>query len=135
MAYADYEFYKNVFYGGVLTEDNFRPLAERASEYIDYITLGRAVKNAELPQVKKCCCALAELYQITERAKAAASSEEGELKSETVGGWSQSFTTGADYATEYEGQLLKTARVYLEATGLLYRGGRCKCKRECSPIL
>ena len=42
MVYADYEYYKNEFYGTAIAEEDFQPLAVRASAVVDYYTSGRA---------------------------------------------------------------------------------------------
>ena len=133
MAYADFEYYKSEYRGSTIAEADFPMLSERASEYIDYITMGMAANNAALPQVKKACCSLAENYQVIEKAKAAAVSDTGELKSQSVGGWSQSYQTSGDVASQYQSQLYTVAQRYLVTTGLLYRGGGCAC--PCSPTL
>lgn len=140
MAYADYEYYAESFYGTLISDMDFPRMAERASAYIDYITMGRAAKNADLPQVKKACCALAEQYQMIEAAQAAASkallyaaeSTGAELKSQTVGGWSKTYRSGGESAgaslsggQNAKDALMSTAQMYLTGTGLLYRGGRC----------
>lgn len=39
--YCDYEFYKNVYYGSIIAEDEFPKYAERASDKLDYLTLNR----------------------------------------------------------------------------------------------
>ena len=41
MAYADYEFYKTSFFGNVVPESDFMRFAERASDFIDTLTLDR----------------------------------------------------------------------------------------------
>ena len=43
MAYTDYEFYKNKFYGDTVPESDFLKYAERASDRIDQYTFDRLV--------------------------------------------------------------------------------------------
>ena len=137
--YADYRFYVDEYYGKLITEQEFPELASRGSEFIDYITFGKAKKavNASDPlyptdtviAIKKCCCALAEQYEAINKAKAAVVATiraDGEIQSETVGAHSRSFRSGADTAntvTATEAELANIARRYLLPTGLLYRGG------------
>lgn len=128
MVYADYSFYSNDYYGSSIPESDFNFLAARASDYIDYITMGRAAEKADLLSVKKCCCALAEAYQTIEKARTASISDNGELASQTVGSWSQTYHSGTETAAIYEGQLYGIAQRYLVATNLLYRGGGCQCQ-------
>lgn len=67
MAYADYQFYTDSFFGDVLTNDNFDRLASRASDFMDTVTFKRLVNGLpsdewDAGRVKKCACAMAETY-------------------------------------------------------------------------
>lgn len=139
--YANYEFYTgDDFYGVAITEDDFPRLCSRASDFVDYYTQGKASK-ADDPKVvtaiKKACCAVAEkMLEMEQAAKLRAQYIDaalngGEKKSETVGSWSVSYSTAADYArseaelTNPRAQYAQVALEYLANTGLLYRGGCC----------
>lgn len=134
MVYADYTFYSNSFLGSDISEADFPRLALRASQFLDYYTLGRARKNPDLENLKMACCAIAEKYQIVERAqKIATESLEngGDMKSESVGSYSVSYQTASEKAQganqtviNAQSEVVATARQYLVGTGLLYRG-RC----------
>jgi len=139
MTYADYDYYRNEYFGQTIGEADFPRLALHASQYIDYITQSRARDSME--PVKMCCCALAEQYQAIETAQAlahkslaAGAGDGAEVQSETVGSWSRSYRSGGDSAQSAvqaaeaaRSVLLDTARRYLTNTGLLYRGGR-RCR-------
>lgn len=139
MAYADYVFYKNEYFGRAVAEDDFPRLALRGSRYIDYITQGRAEVKADLEAVKMCCCELAEQCQTIETAqelsqKSLSSGAAGgaELQSETVAAWSRSYRSGGDSAlsaaqaaAEAKSALYAIVLRHLAHTGLLYRGGGC----------
>lgn len=139
MVYADYAFYADTYFGRAISEADFPRLALRGSQYIDYITQGRAEAQAELEAVKMCCCELAEQIQTVETARelaqkslAAGAADGAELQSETVGSWSRSYRSGGDSAksagqaaAEGQAALYGIAGRYLAGTGLLYRGGRC----------
>lgn len=139
MVYADYDFYANTYFGRAIAEADFPRLSLRGSQYIDYITQGRAEARADLKVVKMCCCELAEQYQTIETAQAlaqkslAAGAESGqELQSETVAAWSRSYRSGGDSAQSAaqaaaanKAELYAIAQRHLAWTGLLYRGGRC----------
>lgn len=135
MVYADYDFYTNEYFGRAISEADFPRLALRGSQYIDYITQGRAEAKADLEGVKMCCCELAEQYQAIEAAKQAQveslSDEYVELQSETVQSWSRSYGNTADMAakisSDAKASLYGIAQQYLSKTGLLYRGGGCVC--------
>lgn len=70
MAYADYEFYKDRYYGSMIPEADFPRLSERASDFVDTITFDRLVDGLPTNErastkVQKAVCAVAEaLYQI-----------------------------------------------------------------------
>lgn len=142
MVYADFEYYKSVYLGDSLTEEEFPRYALRASQYLDYYTRGKAEKSAELECVKMACCALAEQYKLITQAmdvaansmSAAASGTSGELQSQTVGGWSKSYRSGGESALSAQNAraslqkgLSEIAMQYLASSGLLYRGGGCCC--------
>ena len=120
MAYADYEQYTNTYFGSMIPADSFYAYAERASEYLDYITLGRCTGKSDLTEVIKACCALAEEYYVVDLARA-----DGEdIQSETVGSWSRTYRSKAEVIAGAESRMADIARRYLRNTGLLYRGSR-----------
>ena len=136
MVYVTYDYYVGTYYGQT-PESDFNRLSVRASSYLDYITLGKAVKNADLDAVKMACC--------VETAQEAASKsldamQGSELQSQTVGSWSRTYRSGADTASgalstaaEIEKGLYLVASRYLLTTGLLYRGRGCACGDDVSP--
>ena len=65
---------------------------------------------------------------------------EPELQSQSVGSWSKTYRSGGESAQQAltaaqtaKAALASAANQYLAGTGLLYRGGACKC--PCSPTL
>lgn len=140
MTYADYDYYFGTYLGTV-SEGDFPRLAVRASSFLDYYTQNRAKDNADLDAVKMCCCALVDKYAFIEAAQALAQKNlanaaagDVEIKSETVGSYSRTLATGGESAlsalnaTDGEKKLLaETCMEYLAHTGLLYRGGGCRC--------
>lgn len=122
MAYADYDFYKNVYFGNKIDEPSFNQLAERAAEYMSYITYGKsdnALDDMTLTMVKKCNCAVAELlseygsndYDIVTKS------------SESVGSWSVSYATGGSgNSRTLLSLIVSKMSVYLMNTGLMYMG-------------
>lgn len=136
MAYVDYDYYVNEFYGTAVEEDAFLPLAVRGSHLVDYYTTGRAqaARGEAMTAVKNAVCAFAEVLQDEDRLTAAtfAADRTAQVKSETVGGWSRSYGSGA--ATAADLQLLaqrkrEAARMYLGSTGLLKAEGLRGCSR------
>lgn len=117
MAYADYQFYTEKYYGDTVPESDFPKYAERASDRIDAITFDRLIDG--LPEneraqtkVKKAVCAAADtLYQIDQIKKASMDTvgtvtrEDGTVVSKAVssissGSESISFATGTFGGTE-----------------------------------
>ena len=84
MAYADFDFYQNAFYGDTLTEDTAAKWLERASEHIDALTFNRLESGfpeleAHVIKVKKAVCAVAEaLYHIEQQRIATAASKDAQ---------------------------------------------------------
>lgn len=95
MAYADYDFYVNVYFGNAIAEEDFPRLSERASDYIRAYTQGLSDKVEERWQqeaVQKCTCAISEIELDSEIMTASVySGESAPVSSETVGSWSRSY--------------------------------------------
>ena len=149
MAYADYAYYTTAYLGTTIGEADFPRLSLRASSYLDYYTQGRAGENPDLDALKMACCAVAEQMQLADIAQETAakslsaslsSAGPGELQSQSVGSWSKTYRSGGESAQQAltaaqtaKAALASAANQYLAGTGLLYRGGACKC--PCSPTL
>lgn len=116
MAYASYDYYTQDFFGQAITStDEFNLLAERASEYIDYVTFGRAANYVSTNDaLKKACCAVAEAYQLNEQG--------GGVVAETVGKITRNYAAGVSTAPTEEQRLYRAVSRYLSRTGLLYLG-------------
>jgi hypothetical protein len=138
MTYADYDYYSWTYLGTV-SEEDFPRLAVRASSFLDYYTQNRAKDNADMDAVKMCCCALIDQYALLDAAQKAATKSlanagDPETKSESVGSYSRTLTTGGEAAKSVldavstsKQMLANLCNEYLAHTGLLYRGGDCKC--------
>ena len=138
MTYADYAYYAGIYVGSV-SEGDFPRLAVRASSFLDYYTMGKAESHADLDAVKMCCCALIDQYALLDAAQKAATKSlanagDPETKSESVGRCSRTLTTGGEAAKSVldavstsKQMLANLCNEYLAHTGLLYRGGDCKC--------
>ena len=137
MTYADYTYYSGN-YMGTVSEEDFLRLAVRASSFLDYYTRNRAKDNSDMDAVKMCFCALVAKYQLIETSQQLAATKltaaltGGDVKSETVGGYSRTLASGGESAaaalsaTDSTRKLLaETCNEYLAHTGLLYRGRGC----------
>lgn len=103
MAYADYEFYKNEYYGDTIAEQDFPKWADRASRQIDIYTYRRLLSAYPADeytdmQIKLCMCELAQKMMETDKyLKASALNEEGHasvVKSMSAGSESITYATG-----------------------------------------
>lgn len=70
MAYADYDFYTESYFGSVVPENDFDRLAGRASDFVDTLTFDRLLgglptNERAKKRIRKAVCSLTELmYQI-----------------------------------------------------------------------
>lgn len=153
MAYADFDFYKDSYFGDVLTKDNASKWLDRASDELDSVTYGRLTiafpeVESHIIKVKKAVCAIAEALcciDVQRKAFSAQKAEDGSYRgaiaSISSGKESISYATGASasnsiYAaaaanSDAQASLLRDiAAKYLanipDANGinLLYAGGR-----------
>lgn len=105
MAYADYTFYTDVYYGDQISEGDFPRLSERASDYIRAVTKGisdKVTDETSVTAVKKAMCAVSEVIQGESRITSKAFSGEATVSSETVGSWSRSYGTTSLSDSEIE---------------------------------
>lgn len=115
MFYADFEYYKMIFYGSKITDCNtFNGLALKASAFLDTITYGRIDKTQPIPEaVKNAMCAVVDVMQVYD-------SGHGGIASESVG--KESITYANAEGKTLEKESYKVAYPFLSGTGLLYRG-------------
>ncbi len=104
--------------------DNFNNLVIEASNYINYKTFGRIDENTIPEQVKYVTCLIISLLN-EENTKL---SEIGNLKSQNIEGWSESYSTPEEIKTDYEDKKQKVLNQYLwnvigtDGNPLLYCG-------------
>ena len=106
MAYADYEFYTTSYFGSVVPETDFPRLAERASDFVDTMTLGRLVDGLPTNErfqkrIKKTVCSLTELmYQIELAEKNAINQASANVTDANTGGKSTGIVTSVSSGSE-----------------------------------
>lgn len=152
MAYTDYEFYIEKYYGDTVPESEFEKYADRASDRIDMITFDRLMNG--LPEdkrantkVQKAVCAVAEtLYRIEQIKKASMETmgtvvqEDGTVTGKVVssvssGAESISYATGTssyeidEYAKVASGELNELT--FLKSKALPYLMGVTDNKGVC----
>lgn len=109
------------------TEDvpkDFKNLNIQASSYINYKTFGRIDKDDIPEQVKYATCLIIDLIN-EENDKL---SKIGNLKSQNIEGWSESYSTPEEVKADYEDKKQRTLNQYLwnvigtDGNPLLYCG-------------
>ena len=104
--------------------DNFDNLVIEASNYINHKTFGRIDENNVPEQVQYVTCLIIDLIQ-EENTKL---TDIGNLKSQNIEGWSESYSTPEEVKVDYEDKKQKTLNQYLwnvigiDGNPLLYCG-------------
>lgn len=104
--------------------DNFENLNIEASNYINYKTFKRIDTNNIPEEVKYITCLIIDLIN-EENTKL---NEIGNLKSQNIEGWSESYSTPEEIKTDYENKKYSTLKQYLwnvigaDGNPLLYSG-------------
>lgn len=115
-------------YKSILGTDNvpndFKNLNIKASNYINHKTFGRIDENNLPEQVKYVTCLIVDLIN-EENTKL---SDIGNLKSQNIEGWSESYSTPEEIKSDYEDKKQKAINQYLwnvigiDGNPLLYCG-------------
>lgn len=104
--------------------DNFKNLVIKASNYINYMTHGRIDKDNIPEQVKYTTCLILDLIE-EENTKL---KEIGNLKSQNIEGWSESYSTPEEIKADYKEKKYSILKEYLwdvigtDGNPLLYSG-------------
>ena len=119
----DEEEYKSIL-GTDNVPNDFKNLNIKASNYINHKTFGRIDENNLPEQVKYVTCLIVNL-QDEENTQL---SEIGNLKSQNIEGWSESYSTPEEIKADYEDKKQKALNQYLwnvigtDGNPLLYCG-------------
>lgn len=89
--------------------DNFKNLTIKASNYINYMTHGRIDKDNIPEQVKYTTCLILNLIE-EENTKL---KEIGNLKSQNIEGWSESYSTPEEIKADYKEKKYSILKEYL----------------------
>ena len=123
LKYITQEDYKKLL-GKESVPSNFENLNIEASNYINYKTFGRIDVNDIPEQVQYVTCLIIDL-QDEENTKLF---EIGNLKSQNIEGWSESYSTPEEVKVDYEDKKYSTLKKYLwnvigtDGNPLLYCG-------------
>ncbi|MFR1777204.1 MAG: hypothetical protein ACLSW4_04035 [Clostridia bacterium] len=115
--------YRNILQAKDIPED-FNNLSIEASNYINHKTFGRVYKDDIPEQVQYVTCLIIDLLN-EENTKL---SKIGNLKSQNIEGWSESYSTPEEIKTDYEDKKQKVLNQYLwnvigiDGNPLLYCG-------------
>ena len=129
---ADYEFYRETYYGDQLTAENYPKYASRADSYLDELTMGRyacdRLPTETVEAVKMAECAIADLCLNLEQAQLQ-SDAAWKVQGEKVGNHTVTYRNNAEIVQQTERQIYEIARRYLARHGLLYKGVPvCTCR-------
>ena len=123
MAYIDYEFYTDDFYGETVAPEDFARLAEEASATIDYLTFDRADAIVEagdetdfILRIRKATCAVMDVLQ-----NIATAGGDGVL-SESVSSHRVVYNRNSESQQGRDRRCSLAAKKFLSRTGLMYRG-------------
>lgn len=132
--YVDFEYYRDIYGGFFLTEQDFAAAVREAEDYIRYVTCLNGdifADTAQADAIKGAVCAAADAYYMAVRETA----EGGNVKSESKDGLSVSFVvarkdgeTADDYVKRCMYQVI---RIRLLPTGWLSRKAGCKHDHKC----
>lgn len=100
--------YKSLL-GAKSIPDNFDKLVIEASNYINRQTFGRIDKNSITEQVQYVTCLIIDLINEKETKL----SEIGNLKSQNIEGWSESYSTPEEIEKEYSKKMQTTLYTHL----------------------
>ena len=126
LKYITEEDYKKLL-GKDSISDNFNNLVIQASSYINYNTHGRIDIDNIPEQVQYATCLIIDLIN-EENDKL---SKIGNLKSQNIEGWSESYSTPEEVKADYEDKKYSTLKQYLwdvigiDGNPLLYCGMGC----------
>ena len=114
--YVDYEYYTDTYHGSKITKEDFLGVEDMAESFLDQITFGRIRRLDSVPDcVKKAVCCAAEMIAANN------SKLDSNVKSESNDGYSVSYADASSYRT-LQGEMYRTAKMYLANTRLLNRG-------------
>jgi hypothetical protein len=124
MAYVDFDYYEDEYFGTAIAEADFPRLALLASADIDSMTFDRAAPvvtaaedTATIALIKNATCAVAEEIQRIEKA--------GYLDgvtSESQGRYSVTFGANSNRSRSNQEKLETAAARFLSNTGLMFKG-------------
>lgn len=124
MAYADFDYYEDIYLGTAIAEADFPRLALKASAQIDRITFSRAAAiitadddATAVAAIQNATCEVAEELQRQEQ-----SANADGITSESQGQYSVSYARHSSRARTNQQKIEDAAKIWLETTGLMFAG-------------
>lgn len=118
MLTVDFEFYSTSYHGDKISEAAWPAFARDAAAYVDKVTFGRASDTSG--ELRTACqmavCAAAEELQMQEAG--------GVVASASNDGYSETYVAAAQTPSQ---RMRAAAGLWLDGTGLLFRGACCPC--------
>ena len=107
MAYVDYSFYKDKYYGSAVPESDFLRLSERASDFLnvmtfDRLTCGLPADERSVERIKKAACALTEKFyefSLAEKQALSAAMQSNKTQAGVSSGTVKSVSAGSESIT------------------------------------
>ena len=103
MLTVDFEFYSTSYHGGKISEAAWPAFARDAAAYVDKVTFGRASDTSEELQMQEAG---------------------GVVASASNDGYSETYVAAAQTPSQ---RMRAAAGLWLDGTGLLFRGACCPC--------
>lgn len=129
---VEYEYYRDEYFGKSISEEEFPRYMKLANKYISPLTYQRVDTLLDDPdisedtknKVRDAYCAIGDLICVSTSDDGVTT--HGEVKSESIGPWSRSYTTNSDSSeTTFESKVYSKLNFLLAGTGLLYAGEVC----------
>ena len=114
MRQIEYDYYRGVYGGTEVPLAAYSGVMRRACAHVDRLTMGRASQPQDEDlqrRIADACCAVAELLYKERQGV--------EVVSESVGRWSRTYAASGKTLPQ---KIRDACRLYLDGTGLLYRG-------------
>ena len=121
--YADYGFYRDIYGGTLIPQEDFEKRSFQASVYIDEMTFSR-LKNGwpVTEEVQYACCSVAETIQEYSNQETRLSAVG--VKSENVDGYSVTYEDPAQLRQSFKNTKLDALAIYIPSSHpLRYAGG------------
>lgn len=132
--YADYQYYKDVYLGEAISEEEFPRLEKKAERYLDALCFHRIheVEEKHMTEqladlIRVTVCEMAEAYKsMSPEYNSMLAAAVSGISSENNDGYAVSYGGGKDAVTvdnEQKRVMKNVALMYLGDSGLMYRGG------------